>query len=195
MTSNGLLMVIADPNPSIEEEFNAWFDTEHLPERSSLPGFYPGNRFVSCDRAGRYLVLYDLEDVSALHSDHYKAAIANLTPWTKRILPRQPTIRHEATQLVPGTARQVSAARHLLLRFNGVPADALGQLTEWTEGIDRRGVSQRRLFRITDSAPGSYLVIISGAGDLVGDLNFATLGSLADRLTLMELFAPYRTLG
>ena len=38
MTSRGLLLTLTEPPPAMEEEFNAWYDTEHLPERLSIPG-------------------------------------------------------------------------------------------------------------------------------------------------------------
>ncbi len=33
---NGLLLTMTEPPPQMEEEFNAWYDTEHLPERLSI---------------------------------------------------------------------------------------------------------------------------------------------------------------
>ena len=34
--------------PEREEEFNAWYDTEHLPQLVALPGFIRGRRYA-CD--------------------------------------------------------------------------------------------------------------------------------------------------
>ncbi|TGR23020.1 MULTISPECIES: DUF4286 family protein [unclassified Mesorhizobium] len=195
MENRGLLMVIADPHPAIEEEFNAWFDTEHYAERMTIRGFRTGKRFVSCDRAGRYLALYDLDDVAVLHSDEYRAfGAAKMSAWTRRILPRQPSIRHEASQIHPGDALQVTCPRHLLLRFDGMDEGALRQLTDWivAESTAAPGVVQRRLFRITDAEDGTYLAIISGAGELAQTLELAGLGEAFRCMTLMETFAPYR---
>ena len=50
----------SDPPAEFEEEFNAWYDTEHVPERLGIPGFESGLRYVSADRPRRYLALYDL---------------------------------------------------------------------------------------------------------------------------------------
>ena len=36
---NGIFLVYTDIDPKFEEEFNAWYNTEHLGELLSLPGF------------------------------------------------------------------------------------------------------------------------------------------------------------
>jgi len=38
----------------MEEEFNAWYDSEHLPERLAIPGFRSA-------REGKYLATYELD--------------------------------------------------------------------------------------------------------------------------------------
>ena len=38
-TAKGLLAVWTDIASEIEAEFNTWYDTEHIPERLSVPGF------------------------------------------------------------------------------------------------------------------------------------------------------------
>ena len=194
MANRGLLMVIAEPPVAMEEEFNAWFDTEHFPERMSVKGFMTGRRFVSCDRMQRYLVLYDLAEVGVLHSDDYRAHTGdNLTPWSRRILARQRSTRHEASQIFPGEALLVPSPRHLLLQFNGLDEGAVRRLRDWiADGTTiQPGVAQRRLFAITSAAAGTYLMIISGTGALAQTLDLAALGDAADRVTLMETFAPY----
>ena len=50
MTKKGdaLLLVYADLIDSKhEEEFNAWYNTEHLPELLALPGFLDAARYVA----------------------------------------------------------------------------------------------------------------------------------------------------
>jgi hypothetical protein len=34
-------------DPKYEEEFNAWYNTEHLPELLALPGFLDAARYVA----------------------------------------------------------------------------------------------------------------------------------------------------
>lgn len=84
-----LLMVAMEPPASLEEEFNDWYDTEHLPQRRALPGFVSASRWVCFDGWPRWMALYDLTSTDALESDAYRAVSgANSTPWSRRILPR-----------------------------------------------------------------------------------------------------------
>jgi hypothetical protein len=66
-----LLHIMMSTEPGCEEEFNAWYNEEHLPMISSRPGVLHGRRFVAIDGAPpaddvtkpafRYLALYELE--------------------------------------------------------------------------------------------------------------------------------------
>lgn len=42
----GFLLVTMEPPPAIEEEFNDWYDTEHVPERAFIRGFESAHRYV-----------------------------------------------------------------------------------------------------------------------------------------------------
>jgi hypothetical protein len=65
-----------------EEEFNAWYNTEHIPAMmNGVPGFITARRFVVIEnlpsRAGatttspKYVTLYDLESAEVLRSDDF----------------------------------------------------------------------------------------------------------------------------
>ena len=68
----GLLLVMIDIDAEHEEEFNRWYEEEHLPERKTCPGFLSARRFVSVDGEPKYLAIYDLESVEVLDTDAYK---------------------------------------------------------------------------------------------------------------------------
>lgn len=187
-------MVIAEPPPAMEEEFNAWYDTEHLPERLAIEGFLTGRRFVSCDRMQRYLALYDLTEVGVLRSEAYLVHTGdNLTPWSRRVISRKRSTRHEASQVFPGEATLVPSPRHLLLQFEGLDESGRRDLQGWIadDGTAAAGVVQRRLFEITSASGGKYLTIISGAASLAQAVDFASMGEPAAHITLMESFTPY----
>jgi hypothetical protein len=80
----GLLLVMIDVDPEHEEEFNRWYNEEHLPERLVCPGFLSGRRFVALEGGPKYLALYDLESPEALQSEAYQK-IYPPSEWTKRI--------------------------------------------------------------------------------------------------------------
>ncbi len=86
-TATGLLAVWTDIAPEMEAEFNAWYDTEHIPERLSVPGFLSGLRFVAVEGQPKYLALYDLADETVLKSEAYLKLLKPGTPWTRRVAP------------------------------------------------------------------------------------------------------------
>ena len=70
-----LLMVSAQVDPAIENDWNDWYDKVHLPEISDCPGFLSGARFLAVDENGRrhYLTVYELSDPGALKTAEFGA--------------------------------------------------------------------------------------------------------------------------
>jgi hypothetical protein len=105
--SLGLLLTMTEPPPAMEEEFNAWYDDEHLAERLAIPGFRSAKRWVADVPAGqgKYLGTYELDSPHVLNSEAYLQRFKNQTPWSKRCLSKCVVFRRWATeQLVPGDA-------------------------------------------------------------------------------------------
>lgn len=80
----GLLVVMNDVPAEHEDEFNRWYEEEHLPERAACPGFLSARRFVAVEGAPKYLAMYDLESADVLQSEPY-LTMNETTPWTKRV--------------------------------------------------------------------------------------------------------------
>ena len=119
MANKGFLLVLMQCPPSLEDEFNAWYDTEHLPERLAVPGFETALRFVCLDGHPRYLAMSDLTHFGVLETEAYKrVAYDRSSPWTKRVTSRVKVYRSAGDQIYAGhggiTRR---AARVRLLRF------------------------------------------------------------------------------
>jgi hypothetical protein len=103
----GLMMAMMQPPPTMEEEFQDWYDTEHFRERANCEGFVTAQRMLCLDGFPRYLVLYDLSSRAVLAGPGYGAiARHRYSQWTKRIIPRMwGHSRAEADQIYPGQAR------------------------------------------------------------------------------------------
>ncbi len=87
--ARGLLIVTMEPPAGMEEEFNDWYDLEHFPQRSGLPGFTSASRWVFLEGWPRYLAVYDMASPDAVATAEYRAVSgANATPWSKRVLGR-----------------------------------------------------------------------------------------------------------
>jgi hypothetical protein len=83
----GIFLVYTDIDPKYEEEFNAWYNTEHVPELLSLPGFLDAARYVAYKGGPKYLAVYELENPEALKSAEFQKVRANPTPWSRRMSP------------------------------------------------------------------------------------------------------------
>ena len=70
-----ILVVMMEVDPAHEEEFNHWYDDEHLPERLEIPGYISARRFKLEEGEGvlKYLCIWELEDGSPLRSEAYQA--------------------------------------------------------------------------------------------------------------------------
>jgi hypothetical protein len=83
--AQGLIAVRLDVAPKHEDEFNAWYDSEHVPQVTALPGFVRTRRYL-CDQADiRYLAWYETRAASVESEAAFQALIANPTPWSRRM--------------------------------------------------------------------------------------------------------------
>ena len=81
---SGLLFVMIDIEPEFEEEFNRWYEQEHLPERLSCEGFFNGRRFQALEGGPKYLATYELENPEVLDGPAYQRLLPP-TEWTRRV--------------------------------------------------------------------------------------------------------------
>lgn len=194
-TSKGFLLVTMQCPPAMEEEFNAWYDTEHIPERLAVPGVLTGLRFVALTGHPRYLAMYDLERPDVMESPAYlKVAHGNSSPWTKRVTSRVKVYRSAGVQVWPGDRITGRCSRLTLLRFRGLGGEAARELVSALEATfaSRPETLGARLLK-HDAGGGAFdwlgLVEQKGGGTSAPDL--APLGKLADALDLVNVYAPY----
>lgn len=144
--NRGLLLTMTEPPPPMEEEFNAWYDTEHMQERLAITGFRSARRWVADvpAGAGKYLATYELESAQVLTSAEYLARFEGATPWTRRCLGKAVVFRRWACeQSHPGEADPHPLAKALLM----VAADAP------IEGLSVAGALQTRRFTASAGTP------------------------------------------
>jgi len=137
----GLLVAGFNYSAAADDEFNDWYDTEHVPERARTPGFINAERWLGADDPKIALATYDLETLSVLQSPGYKAIGGeNLSPWSKRMTAKvQRICRFEAHQILPGNVAAPRDAGGLLLFAMNVAPEAEAEFNEWynTEHIPR----------------------------------------------------------
>ena len=132
----GLLLTLTEPPPGMEEEFNAWYDSEHIPERLAIPGFRSARRWV----AGRtYVATYELDTPEVLSSSPYLLRYANPTPWTRRCLGKCVTFKRWACeQAEPGEADPHPAAVGLIFTHTTLDLDGVLQLRRFAAASGER---------------------------------------------------------
>lgn len=81
-----VLVVQVEIDPADEEEFNRWYDEEHVPEKLATPGFISARRFRICDGGPRYMVIYELANADAATSPEYMSQ--KPTEWGASIMGR-----------------------------------------------------------------------------------------------------------
>ena len=85
----GLLMVWVDVPEQYEDEFNKWYNEQHLPERMAIPGYVSARRFKlegdNNNNALKYLCIWEMKDGSPLESEMYKDQNAHPTELYLRV--------------------------------------------------------------------------------------------------------------
>jgi hypothetical protein len=194
MPNKGFLLVLMQPPPAFEEEFNAWYDTEHIPERCALPGFETGLRFVCLDGAPKYLAIYDLARPEVLESPDYDRVAGDKSgPWTRRVTSRVRIYRSAGQQVYPGNAITGRCARVKLLRFRGVAASAQSAIIAGMRANfeELPETIQVRVFAYHAGKGVDFLGVVEARAPIEGKRDLAAFGGHADALDLVNTYAPY----
>ena len=83
--AGGLLVNAMNVAPEHDAEFNEWYDHEHIPALSAVPGVLSACRFKDPKGTHRYLALYHLKTPEVTMGADWKNAAG--TPWTDRLRP------------------------------------------------------------------------------------------------------------
>lgn len=126
----GLLMVYTDVAPGHEDEFNRWYNEEHIPERLSIPGVLNAARYTAVQGGPKHLACYELDAPEAWYSDAWQYWLDNPTDWSQRMSPGvvgTTYIRNLYRLIYPGEAAEETAqadmAPVLLVGRMSVPPD------------------------------------------------------------------------
>jgi hypothetical protein len=168
----GLLMVWTDVDAENEEEFNRWYDEEHVHRLLEVPGILSASRYVALRGSPKYLAMYELEDV------HVTRTSAFLDDLRYRPSPR----RHKSSgghvgrnylviayrQILPARSEPIeltmAASPYLYLGRMDVPATIEEEFNDWynwvhiPENLAVPGVIRARRFLAVDAQP-KYLTL------------------------------------
>ena len=80
-----IVIVRIDVAPEMEEEFNRWYDEEHVPNLLAVPGVISGKRAVNTGDGPKYIAIYEHENINVRQTEAYRKAVN--TEWTRKIDP------------------------------------------------------------------------------------------------------------
>lgn len=82
----GVVAIWHDLLPEARDEFYEWHNREHMPERTGIPGFQRGRRYIALDAGPVYFNLYEADSVQVLGGVDYLARLNAPTPWTQKVV-------------------------------------------------------------------------------------------------------------
>lgn len=152
--ARGLLCIWTDIDPAHEQDFNRWYDREHMQERVAIPGFQSARRFLAIDPCPRrYLALYYTDTLDVFRSEPYARAFANQTPWSLENFKRmQGTQRRVGTlSLEAGEGEGGVLAAFVVPAAAVADAGALARLEQGLKAVTREESVIRAALLRTDA--------------------------------------------
>ncbi len=149
---SGLMAFWARIGAGYLDRFRQWHNSEHMPERVSIPGFLAGQRYLGHGTNDYFLMMYETRDPAVLASPDYLARLNAPTDWTRASLPhfRDP-VRNIYRRIIAHGQSDLFAAPCLVsVRFNADAPD--GMLVERAAAL--RGVARARLYEIDSAISG-----------------------------------------
>lgn len=88
IAGKGILITSMNVDPVHEEDFNLWYDREHVAERVAIDGFVEARRYQAVDANPKYFATYTTNKFEDLSSPAYQRALANQTQWSNTNIAR-----------------------------------------------------------------------------------------------------------
>ena len=157
--ADGIMAIWMDCDAEHLADFDAWYDRQHLYERTSTPGFVTGTRYRAIRGRPAFGAVYETESPAVMRSEAYLARLEKPTAWTSRVMPHfRNTIRTVFSRTLDfGAGRGAFAAT---IGFRPRPSRA-DDLVGWlgADGLQRvqeyPGVVRAALWQADDEATGS----------------------------------------
>ena len=177
----GLLAVWLHVPAEREDEFNAWYNTEHIAQFTSIPGFVNGRRYMALEGIPKYLALYELHDETVTASGEFQHALANPTPWSARMLGFYRDSRIRNTYRLIFTAGEAPAkdAPYVYIVKTDIAGDIEQDFNDWYDQehapalASVPGCSRARRFLAVDGQPKYMAVYEIDSPDVIKSVAWA----------------------
>lgn len=149
----GLMAFWARIERSYLGRFRQWHNSEHMPERVSIPGFLAGQRYLGHGSDDFFLMMYETRDPTVLGGPDYLARLNAPTAWTRESLPhfREPARSIYRRLAVLGASDLLAAPCLASVRFNAAAAPAADLVARVAA---QPGAARTRLFEIDAAISG-----------------------------------------
>ena len=84
----GMLITFSETPPEVEEDFNEWYNREHIDERVWMPGFHRARRYVDANSNAdiKYFATYETDKVEDLADPEYMELLKDQSDWSKKVM-------------------------------------------------------------------------------------------------------------
>ena len=168
----GLLMLWCDVDAGHEEQFNRWYDEEHVHRLLKVPGFLSAGRYAAIKGGPKYLAMYELEDHNVPRTAAFLDELRyRPSPWRARASggPLGRNYRLQAyRQIFPARATPIEATMpmppYLQMGRIDIPAAMEEEFNAWYNTVyvpgylQVPGVLGARRFVVVDGQP-KYLTV------------------------------------
>jgi hypothetical protein len=129
----GLLAVWLHVPPEREDEFNVWYNTEHIAQLTSIPGFLNGRRYMALEGVPKYLALYEMQDETVTAGQEFQQVLTKPTPWSARMRSfyGDNRIRHTYRLIFSAGEAPPKDAPYLYIVKADIPADLEPDFNDW----------------------------------------------------------------
>jgi len=130
----GELFIWTDVNPDFEQDFNQWYDKEHMEERASIPGFLWSRRYRSVHGKRPYLALYRTVGLDVFTSEPYLNIFNNQTDWSRQCFERMMHTKRRVMAVEPLGGEGTGSHLGLLELDSSNKLSKAQQLTDFLSG-------------------------------------------------------------
>jgi hypothetical protein len=86
LAGTGVVAIWHDLLPEAKDDFYEWHNREHMPERTAIPGFRRGRRYIATTGSPEYFNLYEADIPEVLGGVDYLTRLNHPTPWTQQVV-------------------------------------------------------------------------------------------------------------
>jgi len=199
--AGAVLAVWNDANPQIADEYEQWYQCDHLQDRLRVPGFRAARRYRRMSGRGRkYFTFYVVDSLAVLSSEAYLRRLDEVRDWTRRIMPHFRRLVRSACKVAfdvgDGTGGVIGCLilKGLSADRRGVAREATiarlgallqdGRLTRgrvWEGDAEVTGVASReRAMRPEPDVMAEMVVVLEGTDEVAVQAGMNSLESLTE---------------